>query len=641
MAEAGQIGHARATPALPRPVAREPLGAILHRRAGVSGASLRAALDRQREGSARIGEILCADGLIDADALADALAFQHGLEWVDLTARAADPAAAQGFDPLDCLKHGFVPVWRHGGALTVATSRPERLADIAAALPQNCGPVRLVYATEAAVRDAVAGLWCGCLTKRAESRCPAPMSCRGVAGRGRRLVALAGLPAAAAILAASPVLLGGALLALALAALIANTVLKLVAVLARPQNDGSGDRATDAPLPRISLLVPLLHEAAVLPALIGHLKALDYPHALLDTWVIVEADDATTRAAIDAIDIPDRLRVLVVPSGTVKTKPRALNYALDFARGEIVGIYDAEDAPEPDQLRRVAAEFARGGPRLACVQGILDFYNDDQNLLTRCFAIEYAVWFRVLLSGLAARGLPFPLGGTTMFVRREALEAVGAWDAHNVTEDADLGIRLARLGYRCSHVSSVTYEEATSRPIAWIRQRGRWLKGFAITWATHMRAPLRLWRELGPAGFLTVQALFLGALGGFLLAPALWTFWLTPVFGMVVLAPWLPAPLHLPLFAGFLLVEAVGIAIGLIALRRRGSAWLALWIPALHLYYPLGTLAAWRALGEAMTRPFYWAKTQHGLAPARPRGARSAAGFGPFRRRGCELNPPS
>ena len=201
-----------------------------------------------------------------------------------------------------------------------------------------------------------------------------------------------------------------------------------------------------------------------------------------------------------------------------------MNYGLNFARGSIVGVYDAEDAPEPDQILKVARKFLEVPSDVACLQGVLDFYNAHNTWLTRCFTIDYAIWFRLVLPGLVRLGLPIPLGGTTVFFRRSALEAFGRWDAHNVTEDADLGVRLARRGYRCDFVQSVTEEEATHTVRAWIRQRSRWIKGYAMTWAVHMRDPLSLLGELGPLRFLAIQILFLGTLSQFLLAPLLWSF---------------------------------------------------------------------------------------------------------------------
>ena len=198
-----------------------------------------------------------------------------------------------------------------------------------------------------------------------------------------------------------------------------------------------------------------------------------------------------TRDALERQALPGWVRVIPVPDAQLRTKPRALNYAMLFARGTVVGVYDAEDAPDPDQIHRVVACFHRGPPTLACVQGVLDFYNPRTNWLARCFTIEYASWFRVILPGMQRLGLAVPLGGTTLFFRRDILDRLGGWDAHNVTEDADLGIRLARHGYYTQLLDTVTQEEANCHVLPWIKQRSRWLKGYAVTWLVHMRPRAR------------------------------------------------------------------------------------------------------------------------------------------------------
>ena len=293
-----------------------------------------------------------------------------------------------------------------------------------------------------------------------------------------------------------------------------------------------------------------------------------------------------------------------------------MNYALPFCRGDIVGIYDAEDRPDPGQIRAVVHHLQSAAPEVACVQGYLDFYNGSQNWLARCFTLEYAIWFRVVLLGVQRLGLPIPLGGTSVFIRRGVLEQLGGWDAHNVTEDADLGMRLARFGYRCEMIASTTLEEANCRVGPWIRQRSRWLKGYAVTWATHMRRPRALWRDLGPAGFVGFQVLFLGAITSYLALPAFWVLGLAgqglglPVFqGMPA---WLVAGFVASMLAG----QAVMLATAAVAARDAARPGLLPWVAILPLYWPLGAIAAWRAVGEIFTRPSFWHKTEHGVSGA-------------------------
>ena len=188
-----------------------------------------------------------------------------------------------------------------------------------------------------------------------------------------------------------------------------------------------------------------------------------------------------------------------MPDLQPRTKPKALNYALPLARGEYVVIYDAEDRPEPGHLRQALRAFRAGPSNLAAVQARLNLYNTNlyntkENWLTRQFTIEYCALFDGLLPALDRLRLPIPLGGTSNHFRASALRWLMAWDPFNVTEDADLGIRLARYGYRCRMLGSTTYEEAPARPMSWLKQRTRWLKGYMQTWRVHMNHPGALWR---------------------------------------------------------------------------------------------------------------------------------------------------
>jgi len=250
---------------------------------------------------------------------------------------------------------------------------------------------------------------------------------------------------------------------------------------------------------------------------------------------------------------------------------------------------------------------------VACLQGRLDYYNTDHNLMARLFTIEYASWFRVLLPGVQRLGLFVPLGGTTLFLRRDALEEVGGWDAHNVTEDAELGLRLARAGYRTELVDTTTYEEATAAVLPWIRQRSRWLKGYLITWATAMRNPLTLWRDLGTWRFLGLQAQMFSAVLGFFLAPLLWSLVVVP-FGVPHPLTAYLAPHHFAWLGGYMMLSLVlSVAVSVHACRAAHLRRLRPLAPMVELYYTLGTFAAWIGAVELVARPFFWAKTRHGV----------------------------
>src|SRR5215469_359741 len=264
-------------------------------------------------------------------------------------------------------------------------------------------------------------------------------------------------------------------------------------------------------LPFYSVLVPLFREDRILPTLVARLKELDYPTERLEVLLLIESDDEQTQGAASEYPFPPHIRSMLMPPGQPRTKPRALNIGLHEVQGEYVVVYDAEDQPEPGQLRKAVAAMRKLSPDVVCLQARLNFYNRQQSFLTRLGAVDYAVWYNQFLpgltSGLARPGAFVPLGGTSNHFRTEALRTIGGWDPFNVTEDCDLGVRLGREGLRVAMLDSTTWEEAVPRARPWIRQRSRWVKGYLQTYLVHMRRPLRLLRELGPRGFTDFQVL--------------------------------------------------------------------------------------------------------------------------------------
>lgn len=601
------------------PFRSRPIGEILVSTGALASRNLDHAL-RLQSGAAgvRLGGILVAERLVSEDVLASGLALQQGVLRVRPLPERIDPDLLDRLGADFCLRHGLLP-WRQTGPLTVvATSRPHRFEDVRPTLEAALGPVRMAIADENDLTCAVLELRAAWLTARAEARPPAGLSVRQ--WRPARIAAF-GLCvplALAAALALAPVPTLAAMTVWAVLCLAAMSLLRAVALLARLTEPRRANSPTPEPqvTPVVSLLVPLLSEADISAHLIDRLSELDYPAGRLEICLVCEAGDDLTEAALERRGLGPQFRVIVVPKGTVRTKPRALNYALDFCRGDIVGIYDAEDAPDRDQLRKVVARFAAAPQEVVCLQGRLGFYNADQNWLARCFAIDYAAWWGVILPGIARLGLAVPLGGTGLFFRRAALEAVGRWDAHNVTEDADLGIRLARMGFRAEILDTLTREEANCRLGAWIRQRARWIKGYALTWAVHMRSPVRLWRELGPRRFLGFQVMFLGTLSLFLTAPVLWSFWLLPLGLPHPVAEAWSGPALLGVVTFFVSCQLIDFAVAALGLARSGERWLLKWIPTTLLYFPLAAVASYRAFGDMILRPYFWDKTAHGLSLA-------------------------
>ncbi len=374
-------------------------------------------------------------------------------------------------------------------------------------------------------------------------------------------------------------------------------------------------------LPVYSILLPLYREPHMVAELAGCMQRLVWPREKLDIKLIVEADDSATLAAAKALRLQPPFEILAVPSYGPRTKPKALAFALPLARGEYVTVFDAEDRPDPLQLVEAHLAFERGGADLACVQAPLLVDNTATNGLTALFALEYSVQFDGVLPLLADLDLPLPLGGTSNHFRRAVLEEVGGWDPYNVTEDADLGLRLARFGYRSGVIDRPTLEEAPRTVGVWLGQRTRWLKGWMQTLLVHLRSPRRLLREIGPRRF----AYCLLVLFGSLVAAAIHPVYLATALALL----FDPARLwraDSPLFAAmtmlslFNLVSAYGVFVLLSreTFRLRRLPWPASALFYLPAYWLLMSLACYRAIGELIIAPHHWSKTCHVGRRVRP-----------------------
>ncbi|PNG26433.1 hypothetical protein CR492_08500 [Methylocella silvestris] len=332
--------------------------------------------------------------------------------------------------------------------------------------------------------------------------------------------------------------------------------------------------------------------------------------------LVIEEDDESTRQALEALDLPPIYEIVVAPHGWPRTKPRALNIALSLVAGAYVAIFDAEDIPAPRQLRDAAERFLRAPPQTACLQAQLAIDNVEDSWLTRLFAIEYAGLFDVLTHGLAGLRLPIPLGGTSNHFRTDVLRQICGWDPWNVTEDADLGLRLNRLGYHSETLVSTTSEEAPAELKAWLTQRRRWSKGWMQTFITLSRNPAALRREVGWSGVAVYALMMINLVVG----PLLWPL-LTGVTILDLARFGAPRPDGIVSAVAatlWLSVAAFGagsiVWIALLGMKRRKLLRLWLFLPLLAPYYLLISAASWAALYDLIMRPFHWHKTEHGLA---------------------------
>jgi cellulose synthase/poly-beta-1,6-N-acetylglucosamine synthase-like glycosyltransferase len=373
----------------------------------------------------------------------------------------------------------------------------------------------------------------------------------------------------------------------------------------------------DEDLPVYSILLPLYKEPEVVGELMAALAELDYPKDKLDILFLLEADDSVTEAAFrlkGALVEELGAQLVIVPAGSPKTKPRACNYGLTRARGELLVIYDAEDRPEVDQLKKAVLAFRELDPGTACLQAKLNYHNFDHNLLTRLFTLEYTAWFDLYLPGLHAVGAPIPLGGTSNHFRVDVLRQLGGWDAHNVTEDCDLGIRLARSGFSTRILDSTTWEEACSEVRPWLTQRSRWVKGYLQTFLVHTRGLRDTTRELG----LKATALMALTVGGLVFSLVL-TLPTVALFGV-----WLYTYTHDPLWQPSRLMWGASISLFMfaayfvfvhgVAIHQRRRLGLLPYTIFLPFYWAFMSVGAIRGVLQFFVKPFHWEKTPHGLS---------------------------
>lgn len=399
-------------------------------------------------------------------------------------------------------------------------------------------------------------------------------------------------------------------------------LLRLAALKAgAPLNRRQAFPADLGPTPVYTILAALYDEAAVVGQLVERLNGLNWPRSRLDVKLLCEERDEATIAALKSLDLGPEYEVVVVPDIGPRTKPKALNYGLIEARGEFLVIYDAEDRPHPDQLLEAWHHF-RAAPETACFQSPLVIGNGGEGTLPALFALEYSTLFRRLLPFLADRTLPLPLGGTSNHFRTDVLRAVGGWDPYNVTEDADLGMRLHRAGHGTEMLTRPTVEDAPTRPRVWINQRSRWHKGWMQTWLAHMRDPLRLYRDLGFRGFLAFHLVVTGQLLSALAHPLTLLLVASSIAHVMMSEPY--APWEQALFAidlanligSYMVFTLMGWgAMPREERRRLGTA--RFFVP---VYWLMMSWAAWKALRELRDRPFFWAKTPHQAKVGSQRG---------------------
>ncbi len=594
---------------------------------GLSPQSLLSAMNGAPMG-VRPLDALLNEGILHEDAYYGALARHLGCDYYR-----GDPPFASGFDAVRGLRCGVAPLDGRGHRARAVIAPDARSvsrliemtssgrlhpASFAVTSPQRLASLVRMQRGEAILEDAL-------------GRLPAGLSARTGMSLGQ--TAAAGLLAAAALALgiANLQLLDAALAASCWLTFLASIVLRSMAAVA----NGATIRPpllSDDELPVYTVVAALYNESEVVENLIRAFDAFDYPKSKLDIKLVVERRDRETLSRILALRLPARYEVIVAPPGEPSTKPRALNLALASARGDCLAVYDAEDEPAPGQLRLAASRFAYE-PDVDCLQARLAVRNTSDSWLSAMFAIEYAVLFDLINPGLSALDLPIALGGTSNHFRLDSLIGAGGWDEWNVAEDADLGVRLARYGYKVGSLQSDTSEEAPHELANWFGQRVRWQKGWIQTFVVHSRKPLMFVSDLGTRRAAAAAVLIFGSVMSALFWPAfaIDTLWRAFSAGSGELSAAREAT---DVFVYILALAGVWAIVipAMVAARQRRFGFSAKALALLPVYYVLVSAAAWWAIVDLVFRPHYWAKTAHGRSPravVAPGRAGVAAPVGP------------
>lgn len=581
------------------------------------------ALERQRLSGGRLGEILQVQLGIPALRYYKALARYYGLDFVDLVADGPDFTLLQNEDRELYTMEYLLPVSREDGRYTVATADPsDRVFGL---IRQRWGANSRIVVTSKfdifwTLQRAFNTNYTHEIINELYEKSPEKSALKTFT-RGQVAIAVMMFLGLLTLLytkhPTASIVVNAMLTLFVTVTLVYKLFLALIGFSCPLRVDGqeSGDQ-DEHDLPIYTILIPMLHERKVtIEDLANNITNLDYPAHKLDIKLILEADDHETIKIAKNLHLPSRFEIVLVPPSDPRTKPKACNYALKFAHGEYVTIFDAEDHPDPKQLKLALKAFRNGDPNLACVQCALNYYNSQENWLTRMFTMEYTFWYDLMLPAISKLGQPTPLGGTSNHFRTAFLKNMVAWDPFNVTEDADLGIRMGRLGYKSVVLASTTYEEATSRIIPWVKQRTRWMKGYMQTYLVHMRQPARLYREFGLKGFVGFQLFVGGSIFVNLTNLVLLIIFATTIgLGADETSFLFPSPIievaWFNFFAGSLLL----MALNLLAILRRRMFYLIPFVLTVPLYWVLGSIAAYRALYQVIFKPSYWDKTEHGVS---------------------------
>ena len=623
-----------------------PLGQVLLEAGLITHQDLADALTMQARTGGRLGMQLILLGAVSRLELYNCIADQLGFPFINLLDEPPDAALLGEIDPKSYIGRDWIPYRWHEDTLVIAITEPPDRTMIAEARTQfGAEHIDFVVTTDWDMDQAVTRYCRSRLLFNAAEELATRTPERSAKGKPVPWQRLMAYLVGAAFIGGLILRPAGTLVALliflnlfffvavvfkmvtTIAGLVHKREQKMTEKALREAGTWIVETLDEADLPMYTILVPVFKEANVIEMVLEHVGQLDWPKSKLQVLILTEEVDQATIDACKAAQPPEFVRLVVVPAGTPQTKPRACNFGLMFSLGEFLVIYDAEDRPDPDQLRRAYAAFLadQNDPDqrrpLACVQAALNYFNWDANLLTRMFTLEYSSWFDGMLHGMEWFRLPIPLGGTSNHFRTDRLRELGGWDPYNVTEDADLGMRASAAGYRVGTIDSTTWEEACSHVPAWIRQRTRWIKGYMVTALVDARYPVRFTRSAGFRSLGTLIGLIIGTPLMFLAYPIVWGMTIVVYLGVETFAFTLP-----PAVGAFAVFNAIfgNVTVMILSMitgyTRHG--WRISGYSLLNpVYWCLHSFASWRALIQVFFNPFAWEKTPHGLTHGRAENA--------------------
>ena len=601
------------------------LGDLLVARSVLSLAQLDEAVALAETWHVRLGDAILSRNWADPATYYRAIGVHYELPFVDLIGDAPDVALLSADDAETYARRLMIPWKLQDGYLVIATAVPGP-ETVLFARERWGAKVRFVVASKFDIVWAVQTAFADALSHRAVyelAELNPELSAKQVFSPGQVIFAYLLLTILLVGLARSPIATLIALNVMMSVFYLGNFAFKGILVFVGGARSADRDEAIASEarglgvdeLPVFTVLVPMYKEPAMLPMLAQSLREIDYPLGKLDIKLVLEASDVETIEVASKLGLEGVFEIIRVPPSHPQTKPKACNFALQFARGEFLVVYDAEDRPEPDQLRKVVATFRRATPDTACLQCRLSYFNSSENWLTRMFTLDYALWFDQMLPGLERLKVPIPLGGTSNHFRIDVLRELHAWDPFNVTEDADLGIRLTQKGYRVGIVDSTTFEEASCHAGNWIRQRSRWMKGYMQTFLVHTRRPLHLMQTIGVPGFIGFFFFIGGTVLSGLLNPVFWLLyigWLAAAFsGFEAI---FPEPLLFLSLFNLLAGNGALMFLNMLAPIRRGWLHLIPYSLTMFGYWVMISIATYKGLWQLLRNPFYWEKTRHGVS---------------------------